>query len=441
VFVINKLKGNFFNNSYQCDGSNITNSNITTVLPSISLTAILFTGLFAIILISVSFFPSFVYSVSNSVSTNNNTNKTDLANQSSLVPSFKQIPYKVKEFILNDIVNKSKAAIVVGFIDPNGIKVYSFGNISKANNMPVNESTIFNIDSITKTFTTLVLADMVKQGIVNLNDPIEKYLPSNVKVPQYNGTTITLEDLATHTSGLPFLPSNIWLNNTVGNINPNYNSTQLYQGLSNTTLLSKPGTKFLYSDFGMGLLGHILSVKAGIPYEQLVKDRILDVLGMNDTKINLSENDIKRFPVGHVNGSEIETPKIPDVIAGAGAFRSTANDLLKYLSANMGLLHTKLDESISLQHLIQHPGVIENPMNYNEYVALGWRILSNLGTETLTHQGAITGWNSFVGFTPTKQIGVVLLCSCDSNNADTNNLAFVLLHLTDAQNLIWHGEK
>jgi CubicO group peptidase (beta-lactamase class C family) len=171
--VINKLKGNFFNNSYQCDGSNITNSNITTVLPSISLTAILFTGLFAVILISVSFFPSFVYSVSDSVSTNNNTNKTDLANQSSLVPSFKQIPYKVKEFILNDIVNKSKAAIVVGFIDPNGIKVYSFGNISKANNMPVNESTIFNIDSITKTFTTLVLADMVKQGIVNLNDPIE----------------------------------------------------------------------------------------------------------------------------------------------------------------------------------------------------------------------------------------------------------------------------
>ena len=80
-------------------------------------------------------------------------------------------------------------------------------------------------------------------------------------------------------------------------------------------------------------------------------------------------------------------------------------------------------------------------MNYTEYVALAWRVLSNLGTETLTHQGAINGWNSFVGFTPAKQIGVVLLCSCDSNNANTNNLAFVLLHLTDAQNLIWHGEK
>jgi D-alanyl-D-alanine-carboxypeptidase/D-alanyl-D-alanine-endopeptidase len=102
----------------------------------------------------------------------------------------------------------------------------------------------------------------------------------------------------------------------------------------------------------LGLLGHILSVKVRLPYKQLVKDRILDVLGMKDTKINLSKNDIKRFPVGHVDGSENETPKIPDVIARVGAFRSTANDLLKYLSANMCLLHTKLDESISLQHSI-----------------------------------------------------------------------------------------
>ena len=281
---------------------------------SISLTSILFIALFATILVSLSL-PSFVYSLSNSA---NNAAKTDMTNQS-VILRFKELQDKVKEFILNDVVNKSKAALVVGFIDSNGTKVISFGNISKENNIPVNGSTIFNIASITKTFTTLVLADMVKQGIVNLNDPIEKYLPSNVKVPQYDGHKITIENLATHTSGLPFMPSNVWINNTVGDLNPNYNETQLYQGLSNTTLLSEPGTKFLYSDFGMGLLGHILSVKAGIPYEQLVKDRILDVLGMNDTKINLSENDIKyRFPVGHQNGSEIETPIIPDVLAGGG---------------------------------------------------------------------------------------------------------------------------
>jgi CubicO group peptidase (beta-lactamase class C family) len=277
---------------------------------------------------------------------------------------------------------------------------------------------------------------MVKQGIVNLNDPIEKYLPSYVKVPQYNGTKITLENLATHTSGLPFMPSNIWLNDTVGKINPNYNEVQLYQGLSNTTLTSKPGTKFLYSDFGMGLLGHILSLKEKVPYEQLVKQRILDVLSMDDTKINLSENDLKySFPVGHANGSKIQTPKIPSVIAGAGALRSTANDLLKYLSANLGLLHTKLDDSIALQHLIRHPGLLPNPMNYSIYIALGWAVLTNFGTEALDHTGSINGWNANVAFIPSKQIGVVSLCSCDLKDMNTGTLDFVLLNLTGIDSL------
>jgi serine-type D-Ala-D-Ala carboxypeptidase/endopeptidase len=348
------------------------------------------------------------------------------------VSAQQQISSDVKKFIIDQIVNKSKSAIVIGFIGMNGTSVYSFGNISETNNRPVNGNTLFNIDSITKTFTTLALADMVNQGIIKLSDPIEKYLPSNVTVPQFNGIKITIEDLATHTSGLPYIPSNIWINNTIGDLNPNYNLTQMYQALSNTTLSWEPGSKFLYSDFGMGLLGHILTIQeGGMSYEQIIKNRILNVLGMNDTKITLSENDINdRFPVGHLNGSEIKTTQIPDVLAGAGAFRSTANDMLKYLSANLGLLHTTLDDSIQLQHLIRHPGIIANPMNYSEYVALAWRVLTDLGTEVIAHKGAIDGWNSFIGFIPAKQIGVILLCSCDTNDADMNNLGFVLLNLS-----------
>ena len=148
--------------------------------------------------------------------------------------------------------------------------------MSKSHNVPVNENSVFDIGSITKTFTTLLLADMVKQGIVSLTDPIEKYLPTSVKVPEFNGTKITLADPATHTSELPFLPSNIWVNNVVGGtINSNYTTSQMYAALSNFTLTREPGSKFQYSDFGLGLLGYILSLKAGVPYEQLVKDRIL----------------------------------------------------------------------------------------------------------------------------------------------------------------------
>lgn len=353
----------------------------------------------------------------------------------------KEIPPPVKSFILNQIVNKSNAAIIVGFVDLNGTRIFSFGNMSRADNMPVNQNTLFNIGSITKTFTTLLLADMVTQGVVNLNDPIDRYLPASVKVPEFNGTKITLEDLGTHTSGLPEWPSNIWLNNKVGTLNPHYNASLLYQALSNTKLTREPGSKFQYSSFGIALLGDILSLKAGIPYNQLVRDRILNVLGMNDTKITLSQSDIKnRFPVGHEGGKEINTPTIPTIMADAGAYRSTAADMLKYVSANLGFLHTKLDDAIQLQHLIRHSGIPSSPANYSGYIALDYRVLTDLGTETFSHTGAINGWNANVAFTPSKQIGVVALCSCDSTDADMASLNWVLLHITGPKSLTANSE-
>ena len=383
--------------------------------------------IFAMIGISVStLLPTFAFSFTSSPDTNANSSVT-----------YKEISAQVKSFIFDQIVNKSNAAIVIGFVDPDGTKIFSFGNMSTAHNIPVNQNTFFNIGSITKTFTTLLLADMVKQGIVNLNDPVEKFLPPSVKVPQFNGKKITLEDLADHTSGLPEWPSNVWLNNTVGDINPNYNVTQLYQALSDTKLTREPGAQVQYSSFGIGLLGHILSLESdGISYEELVKDRILDVLGMNDTKIALSQNETNnRFSVGHLGGKEIITPRIPTILADSGAFRSTAPDMLKYVSANLGLIHTKLDDAMQLGHLIRHSSIIANPMNYSEYRGLGWRVLTNFGTETITHTGAINGWNAFAGFIPTKQVGVIAMCSCDSTDADMGSLGFVLLHLTGVENI------
>ena len=383
--------------------------------------------IFAMIGISVStLLPTFAFSFTSPPVTNANSSVT-----------YKEISAQVKSFIFDQIVNKSNAAIVIGFVDPDGTKIFSFGNMSTAHNIPVNQNTFFNIGSITKTFTTLLLADMVKQGIVNLNDPVEKFLPPSVKVPQFNGKKITLEDLADHTSGLPEWPSNVWLNNTVGDINPNYNVTQLYQALSDTKLTREPGAQVQYSSFGIGLLGHILSLESdGISYEELVKDRILDVLGMNDTKIALSQNETNnRFSVGHLGGKEIITPRIPTILADSGAFRSTAPDMLKYVSANLGLIHTKLDDAMQLGHLIRHSSIIANPMNYSEYRGLGWRVLTNFGTETITHTGAINGWNAFAGFIPTKQVGVIAMCSCDSTDADMGSLGFVLLHLTGVENI------
>ncbi len=112
--------------------------------------------------------------------------------------------------LINDRLNKNKtnAAIAIGLIDPNGTQFYGHGKMYNTSNATVDENTIFAIGSNTKVFTTTLLADMVNKGLVKLDDPIEKYLPSNVTVPQYNGHKITIEDLATHTSGLPEFPDN-----------------------------------------------------------------------------------------------------------------------------------------------------------------------------------------------------------------------------------------
>lgn len=318
------------------------------------------------------------------------------------------------------------ASIVIGIITPNGTQVYGYGNISKANSTKVNGNTIFDTASITKTFTTTLLADMVKQGLVNFNDPIEKYLPNTVKVPAYNGHKITLESLATHTSGLPDFPVG-WIRNHI------YTTQQVYNFLSNTPLQSEPGTKANYSDFGMGILGHILSIRAGIPYAQLVKDRILSVLGMdstgismNSTAIILSDSLKSRLAKGHIGGKEVNLEFVPEAIQGAGALHSTANDLLKYLAANMGLIHTSINDIIQETHLIrleypQAPSLHFDSITNNKslsasYVGLGWFIDTNLGTEVLQHSGGIDGYSSFIGFNPTKQEGVVLLCSCESKD-------------------------
>jgi D-alanyl-D-alanine-carboxypeptidase/D-alanyl-D-alanine-endopeptidase len=317
------------------------------------------------------------------------------------------------------------ASIVVGIITPNGTQVFGYGNISKPNSTKVNGDTIFDIASITKTFTTTILAGMIKQGLVNLDDPIERYLPATVNVPTYNGHKITLESLATHTSGLPDFPAG-WIRNHT------YTTQQVYNFLSNTPLQNEPGTKANYSDFGVGILGHILSIRAGVPYTQLVKDRILSVLdmdstgiAMNSTAITLSNALKSRLAKGHIGGKEVNLEFVPEAIQGAGAMHSTANDLLKYLAANIGLIHTSINDIIQETHLIRHeypeaPSLHFDSKNNKSlsasYVGLGWFIDTNLRTEVIQHSGGIDGYSSFIGFNPTKQEGVVMLCSCETKD-------------------------
>jgi CubicO group peptidase (beta-lactamase class C family) len=109
--------------------------------------------------------------------------------------------------------------------------------------------------------------------------------------------------------------------------------------------------------------------------------------------------------------------------------------MLKYVSANLGLIHTKLDDAMELTHLIRHSTAITDTMNFSEYVGSDWRITTNYGTEVISHAGAINGWNAFIGFIPAKHTGIVLLCNCDTNDADMNNVGFILLQVAKPETI------
>src|SRR5579859_856747 len=204
---------------------------------------------------------------------------------------------EIRALLANRVDEAHKTiGMVVGTIGPSGREVVAYGKRAK-DGPPVDGDTFFEIGSITKVFTSLLLADMVERGEVTLDTPIAKLLPESVKVPSRNGKQITLLDISMQVSGLPRLPSNFHPADA-GNPYADYDTAKLYEFLSGYTLTRDIGAKYEYSNLAVGLLGHALARKAGLTYEQLLRKRILDPLGMNDTTITLTSDQRKRLAAG-----------------------------------------------------------------------------------------------------------------------------------------------
>jgi serine-type D-Ala-D-Ala carboxypeptidase/endopeptidase len=194
---------------------------------------------------------------------------------------------EAQKLIRTRVENKWNMGIVVGIIDETGTRVAAYGTGKKDSEQKLDAETLFEIGSITKTFTGILLADMAEQGEVKLDDPVAKFLPADVKVPEKNGKKITLQNLSQHTSGLPRLP---------GNFKPadphdpyaDYTIKQMYEFLAKCELTSEIGEKYDYSNLAVGLLGHALSLKAGKDYEALVESRICGPLSLKSTRITLT---------------------------------------------------------------------------------------------------------------------------------------------------------
>ena len=300
-------------------------------------------------------------------------------------------------------VHRQSVGMVVGIIEPSGRRIVTYGGRAKEDTRPLDGDTMFEIGSITKVFTSLLLADAVRRGEVTLADPVSKYLPPGVNVPERGGRSITLVDLSTHTSGLPREANNFQPRDPA-NPYADYSVAQLYQFLSGYQLTRDIGSTFEYSNVGAGLLGHALTRMTGMDYEALVRARITEPLGMGHTAITLAPDMKAVMATGH--DSALRPVPLWDLstLAGAGALRSSANDLLTFLGAALGYRDSSLNGAFAAMLATRRSTALPRAET-----GLAWQIVRNGSSEIIWHDGGTAGFRTWIGYAPRSRTGVVVL--------------------------------
>lgn len=322
------------------------------------------------------------------------------------MPDTHDLAKQVSDMGADYIADHTNAALVIAVYQRGKESFRGFGAVSAANSNLPDKSTIFEVGSVTKTFTATLLAEMVDDGTVKLDDPISLYLPPGVTSPKKNGHEITLGNLATHTSGLPRLPANL-LPNAKDLQNPyaNFTTQDLWDSLATVKLASEPGKRSVYSNYGFGLLGKILELKAGKPYEDLVQENICTPLGLQSTTTHLSAEQKSRLAPGHNPDGDVVPNWDMDALAGCGAIKSDAADLIQFVQANLGESDSRVSRALDETHENHFQTIAGG-------IGLGWQIDRTVEGQTVFwHNGGTGGYVSFVGFDKESQIGVVILSS------------------------------
>jgi len=304
--------------------------------------------------------------------------------------------------------------LAVGFLDATGRVVYGFGHGGEGRlSRPPDGRTLFEIGSITKTFTGEMLAQAIMEGRVRATDPIRLYLPPGIITKESPLYWISFLDLATHTSGLPEAPGNL-PSKDPHNPLAGYSTARLLDYLKTAKRIAPIGREFYYSNTGAALTGYLLARLWDTDYERLVKTRLCDPLFMHDTTITLSKDQAARMTHGHDAAGHILPNWQVTGLEGAGAFRSTANDLLAYAAAETGITPTPLLPSMKLAQLPRkHVNSIPTL-----YIGLFWNVMNFGGKEYVLHAGRSGGYFALVLMSPEDQAAVVLLADTEGDLSD-----------------------
>ena len=303
-------------------------------------------------------------------------------------------------------------AIVVGISSPQGRRLVSYGTLSVQNREKVDGTTVFEIASLTKVFTALVLADMATRRQVTIDAPVSTCLPAGVSVPEHGGKQITFLDLATHSSGLPLRPNNL-ASQTALNKYAGYTVEQLYQGLATFKLPRDPGTEFEYSNWGFGLLGHALAHCAKKSYPELLVERVTAPLRMRDTAF-VPSNVLTRLAAPYDGKLRPVPNETTGALDAAGGLYSTVDDLLKFV---------ELFLDRGPQPLVAAGATMLEPRRPGDYdgvrMGLGWRVETGIDHPNRApiywSSGRADGYRSFMAIDLQQRMAVVALTNAATN--------------------------
>ncbi len=300
---------------------------------------------------------------------------------------------------------------MVGVVRGSETLVLSYGTKRFDANDPPDRHSAFEIGSITKTFTTTLLAQRILDGTLEPDETVQPYLPADrVTLPTRDGEEITFIQLATHRSGLPKQVQVSDYPKPPGydplNFYAAYTTDHIYDYLTNyVTLVFTPGSDWLYSNTGVGLLGHVLGLIDGTSYETLVTREVFDVLGMESSSLFLTDAQLDNLALGH-SSSRTVTPNYTanDIYQGAGFIKLSLDDMLLYLKAHLRLTATPLNDALEYTR---------EPRFHVEYwgdSGLDWYTKELDDGQVVTYKGGRTGgYGAYVGFNESTSTGTIVL--------------------------------
>lgn len=325
------------------------------------------------------------------------------------------LPADVVETIEKRIQEGVTPSIALAIIDSSGVQYFNFGQTTE-NGKDVDEYTIYEIGSISKAFTALLLAQQVLDGDIKLEDKVNDFLPDSITIPVMGDAEITFGNLTDHTSGLPRMPDNFAPANP-NNPYADYTVEQMYETISSYQPVRTVGSEYEYSNLAQGLLGHLLAMNKNTTYEDLMVQTIADPLEMSGTRIEFTESMKENLALGHSDGKVVENWDLP-TLAGAGAIRSSTSDMARFISAQLDYVDTPLSAAMALTHKVRHDKA--GGMS----VAMAWHIKKGESGDVIWHNGGTGGYRTFAGFVKETGKGVVLL---SNSSAGADDIGFYLL--------------